>query len=56
MGPEVKKLEEGLAAYWFKICLACGSGTGASYALMAIDIDPGGEVITTLHFCPLQKL
>ena len=49
MGPEIKKLEEGLATYTgSKHAIACSSGTDAILiALMATDIHPGDEVITT---------
>lgn len=49
MGPEVKELEERLAAYTSaKHCISCASGTEALLiALMALDVRPGDEVITT---------
>lgn len=49
MGPEVKELEEKLAAYTgSKHCITVASGTEALLmSLMAIDIKPGDEVITT---------
>lgn len=49
MGPEVKELEERLAAYaGSKHCITVASGTEALLiALMAIDLKPGDEVITT---------
>jgi len=49
MGPEVTKLEENLANYTStKYAHACSSGTDALLiALLAIDIQPGDEVITT---------
>ena len=49
LGPEVAELEGRLAAYTgAKHCVTCASGTEALLiALMALDIKPGDEVITT---------
>ena len=49
MGPEVRELEERLATYTgSKHCITVASGTEALLiALMALDLKPGDEVITT---------
>jgi len=49
MGPEVKELEDKLAAFTgAKHCITCASGTEALLiSLMALGIKPGDEVITT---------
>ncbi|MFN9030967.1 MAG: DegT/DnrJ/EryC1/StrS family aminotransferase [Betaproteobacteria bacterium] len=49
MGPEVRELEEALAARTgAKHCITCASGTEALLmSLMALEIKPGDEVITT---------
>lgn len=49
MGPEVKELEEKLAAFTgAKHCVTVASGTEALLiSLMALDIKPGDEIITT---------
>ena len=49
MGPEVKELEERLAAYTgARHCITVASGTEALLiALMALDLKPGDEVITS---------
>ena len=48
LGPEVKELEEKLAAYvGAKYCITCANGTDAlQIAQMAFGIGPGDEVIT----------
>src|SRR5207248_5420839 len=49
LGPEVLELEEKLAAYTgARHCVSVASGTEALLiALMALDIQPGDEVVTT---------
>ena len=49
MGPEVKQMEDRLAAYTgAKHCISVASGTEALLiSLMALDLKPGDEVITT---------
>lgn len=49
LGPEVAEMEQKLAAYvGAKHCISCASGTEALLmSLMALDIGPGDEVITT---------
>ena len=49
MGPEVKELEDKLAAYTgAKHCITVASGTEALLiSMMALDLKPGDEVITT---------
>lgn len=49
MGPEVVELEQRLAEYTgARHCITCASGTEALLiALMALDLKPGDEVITT---------
>jgi UDP-2-acetamido-2-deoxy-ribo-hexuluronate aminotransferase len=49
LGPEVKEMEEALAAYTgSRHCISVASGTEALLiALMALDLQPGDEVITS---------
>ena len=49
MGPEVRELEERLEAYTgARHCITVASGTEALLiSLMALDIKPGDEIITT---------
>ncbi|MCC7487972.1 MAG: DegT/DnrJ/EryC1/StrS family aminotransferase [Burkholderiales bacterium] len=49
LGPEVAELEQRLAAFTgARHCITCASGTEALLiALMALDVKPGDEVITT---------
>jgi UDP-2-acetamido-2-deoxy-ribo-hexuluronate aminotransferase len=49
MGPEVKELEDKLAAFTgAKHCITCASGTEALLmSLMALGIGPGHEIVTT---------
>src|SRR5207244_5807616 len=49
LGPEVRELEEKLAAYTgARHCVTVASGTEALLiALMALDVKPGDEIITT---------
>lgn len=48
-GPDVQSFQEELAAYMGVVhCTACGNGTDAlQVAMMALDLQPGDEVITT---------
>jgi UDP-2-acetamido-2-deoxy-ribo-hexuluronate aminotransferase len=57
MGPEVEELDERLAAYTgAHYCVTCASGTEALLiALLALEIKPGDEVITTHSRSPLQR-
>ncbi len=49
MGPQISELEKKLAGFTgAEFCIACSSGTDALLlSLMALDIGPGDEVITT---------
>ena len=55
LGPEVRELEEKLAAYTgSRHCVTVASGTEALLiALMALDIKPGDEV--TIILCPAKN-
>jgi UDP-2-acetamido-2-deoxy-ribo-hexuluronate aminotransferase len=48
-GPAVQQFQQELAAYMaVDHCIACGNGTDAlQIAMMALDLQPGDEVITT---------
>lgn len=48
-GPDVQSFQEELAAYMgVEHCITCGNGTDAlQVAMMALDLQPGDEVITT---------
>ncbi len=48
LGKEVHELEQQLSIYTKSHCITCGSGTDAlMLAFMALDLQPGDEVITT---------
>jgi dTDP-4-amino-4,6-dideoxygalactose transaminase len=51
LGPEVKQFEEAFAAYvGTKHCVALTNGTAALHlTLLALDINPGDEVLTVAH-------
>ena len=48
-GPDVQQFQQEMAAYiGARYCIACGNGTDAlQAAMMALDLQPGDEVITT---------
>ncbi|MDA3821760.1 MAG: aminotransferase class I/II-fold pyridoxal phosphate-dependent enzyme, partial [Bacteroidales bacterium] len=48
-GPDVREFQNELADYMgVRHCIACGNGTDAlQVAMMALEIEPGDEVITT---------